>query len=383
MPVNPELVLTTLQDLIRIDSRNPASEDGAPGEWELAVHVENLLEQLGWPATLHDLGDRRANVVARRKGTGRGPALMLNVHLDTVGVAGMEDPFSGRRRDGRIWGRGAQDTKGGMAAVLGAAKALSDDSVDLKGDVVLAFVADEEHQSRGTTALLEHVRTDAAIVLEPSDLDVCTAHRGFGVFRLRTQGRKAHGGQSSLGIDANLHMGRVLVELDRLRTRWGAHHRHPVLGAATLHVPRISGGRQLFVYADECTVDLECRTVPGLSHTEVLEELEALVTTLEDRLTDFRGSVESSLWRAPYEIDPARPIVQTVLTAARAVRHEPVRTIGHPWWEDSGLLGDAGIDAVVLGPKGHGLHTDEEWVDAESVVALGEILYRSIRTYCG
>lgn len=381
--MDSEFILTTLEDLIRIDSRNPALEDGAPGEWELAVHVEGLLEELGWPATLHDLGDRRPNVVATRKGTGAGPSLMINVHLDTVGVAGMEDPFSGRRRDGRIWGRGAQDTKGGMAAVLGAAKALSEDSVDLRGDVVLAFVADEEHESRGTAALLEHVRTDAAIVLEPSELDVCTAHRGFGVFRLRTRGRTAHGGQSDVGIDANLYMGHILVELDRLRSRWAESHRHPLLGPATLHVPRISGGRQLFIYADECTVEVECRTVPGLSRSEVLGELEALVARLEDEIADFRGSVEPSLWRSPYEIDPDRPIVQAVLTAARDVRPEPVRTISHPWWEDSGLLGDAGIDAVVLGPKGHGLHTEEEWVDAQSVVDLGEILYRSIQAYCG
>jgi len=145
---------------------------------------------------------------------------MLNAHLDTVGVAGMAEPFSGERRDGRIWGRGAQDTKGGLAAVLGVAKALSDERTTLGGDLVLAFVADEEHESIGTADLLRRLRTDAAVVLEPSDLEVCVAHRGFGLFRLRTLGRTAHGGRSDLGIDANLHMGQLLAELDRLRQRW-------------------------------------------------------------------------------------------------------------------------------------------------------------------
>lgn len=383
MPIDRDFTLSTLQDLVRIDSRNPGLETGAPGERELARHVEALLGTLRWEAELHDLGNRRANVVATRKGSGNGPSLMINVHLDTVGVAGMADPFSGEYRDGRVWGRGAQDTKGGMAAVLGAARALSDDDVDLRGDLVLAFVADEEHESLGTARLVEHVRTDAAIVIEPSDLDVCVAHRGFGVFRVRTRGRTAHGGRSDIGIDANLHMGLVLVELDRLRRKWEEAPRHATLGSASLHVPLVSGGRHLFVYSDECTADVECRTVPGQSAEGVTRELQAILDSLRDRVDDFRGSVEPGLWRSPYEIDPERPIVRVVRAAADAVRGEPARIVGHPWWEDSGLLGEAGIEAVVLGPVGGGLHTEEEWVDADSVVDLAEILYASVRSYCG
>ena len=218
MPIDRTYTLTTLRDLIRIDSRNPGLEAGAPGEWELAQHVSSLLRELGWEAVLHELGNRRANVVARRAGTGSGPSLMINVHLDTVGVEGMRDPFSATCSNGRIWGRGAQDTKGGAAAALGLAKALTEAKRDLHGDLVLAFVADEEHKSIGTERLIQEVVTDAAIVLEPSDLDVCVAHRGFGIFRLRTRGRTAHGGSSDFGIDANLHMGHLLVELDQLRT---------------------------------------------------------------------------------------------------------------------------------------------------------------------
>jgi acetylornithine deacetylase len=392
-PIDPNFTLATLGDLIRIDSRNPELESDAPGEEALARHVAGVLHELGWAAEVHELAPGRANTVATRPGTGTRPSsdsdsgggasLMINVHLDTVGVAGMVDPFSGERRDGRVRGRGAQDTKGGMAAVLGLAKALADDGVDLQGDLVLAFVADEEHGSLGTADVLRRVRTDAAVVIEPTDLDVCVGHRGFAVFRITTRGRAAHGGQSELGVDANLHMGAVLTGLRRLAEVWRERHRHPLLGSAALHVPLLSGGRHLFTYADSCALELECRTVPGQSHAAILQELEALLASLRDDIEDFEGSLEPGLWRSPFEIDPARPIVRTALAAVEQVRGEPARTIVHPWWEDSGLYAEAGIDTVVLGPVGEGLHTDEEWVDGGSVVDLGRILHAIALAYCG
>ena len=383
MPIDRDFTLATLQDLVRIDSRNPDLEDGAPGEGELAEYVNALLRELGWPVELYDLGHRRANVVATRSGSRSGPSLMINVHMDTVGVEGMPDPFSGELRDGRVWGRGAQDTKGGMAAVLGMARALADEEIELDGDLVLAFVADEENESIGTADLVGRVAPDAAIVIEPSDLDVCVAHRGVAIYRLVTRGRTAHGGRPDLGVDANLHMGRLLAEVEQLGQSWRDQTDHPMLGPATLHVPLLSGGRQLFIYADECTARLECRTVPGQSETEVTRELEAVLDALRRQVTDFQGSVECVLWRSPYEIDPDRPIVRTVLEAAEEVRREPARTIAHGWWEDSALLGDAGIDTVVLGPRGDGLHEEVEWVDADSVVALAEVLYATALSYCG
>ncbi|MFW6088423.1 MAG: M20/M25/M40 family metallo-hydrolase [Gemmatimonadota bacterium] len=383
MPVDRGFVIDRLRKLISIDSRNPCLEGGAPGEWELARYVEEQLASLeGWRVDFHDLGERRANVIGVRTGTADGPSLMINVHLDTVGVAGMRDPFSGAMRDGKVFGRGAQDTKGGMAAVLGVARALAEDGATLAGDLVLAFVADEEHESIGTTDLVDRIRPDAAIVIEPSDLDVCIAHRGFGVFRLRTKGRAAHGGRSDLGVDANLHMGLVLAELDGLRAGWGSKDGHPRLGSASLHVPLLRGGRGLYAYADECVADVECRTVPGQTVDGVLGELRATLSRLAESVPDFASTVEPILWRSPYEIDPGRPIVRAALEAAERVRGEPAALIAHPWWEDSGLLGDAGIDTVIIGPRGDGLHTDEEWVDADSVVVLAEILLRTVGTYC-
>lgn len=383
MPIDREFVLRTLRELIRIDSRNPGLEAGAPGEREAAEHVRTLLQRMPWDVELHDLGDGRANVVATRRGTGGGRSLMVNVHLDTVGVEGMEDPFGAELRDGRIWGRGAQDVKGGVAAALGLARGLSEDGIALRGDLVLAFVADEEHESLGTTDLLRRVRTDAAIVLEPSELDVCVAHRGFGVFRLRTRGRSAHGGRADLGIDANAHMAAVVATLGELEHRWREEHRHPLLGSSSLHVPLIAGGRSLFVYSDSCTAHLECRTVPGQTREGVEAELRELLDALAARVPGLDAGSELVQWRQPYDIDPGREIVRTVRAATERVRGAPPRLVGHPWWEDSALLGEAGIEAVVLGPRGGGLHTEEEWVDPDSVVDLAGILHESALAFCG
>ncbi|HSR66940.1 MAG TPA: M20/M25/M40 family metallo-hydrolase [Acidobacteriota bacterium] len=383
MLIDRDFTLETLQSLVRIDSRNPGLQEGAPGEAALARFVSRRLEEMGWETESQQLGEERCNVVARRRGTADGPSLMLNVHLDTVGVEGMKDPFSGDLRGGRVWGRGAQDSKGGMAAVLGAAKAVSESGVELKGDLVLAFVADEEHESIGTERLMEEVKTDAAIVLEPTDLDVCIAHRGFALFKVGTRGRTAHGGQSDIGIDANMHMGLLLAELERLKHEWEREHRHPMLGSASLHVPLISGGKQPFIYSGHCAAQVECRTVPGQTVDGVTAELRQTLEALGKRVEGFQGSLELLQWRAPFQTDPERLIVQTVWAEAEAVRGEAPRIIAHPWWEDSGLLAAAGIETVVIGPKGEGLHSESEWVDADSVVDLARILHRSVLSYCG
>ena len=383
MSIDREFTIGALQDLVRIDSRNPDLEEGAPGEGPLARHVEAVLGRIGWACERYDAAPGRPNVVAVRRGAGGGPSLMLNVHMDTVGTAGMADPFAGELRDGRVLGRGAQDTKGGLAAVLGAAKAVADADARLRGDLVLAFVADEESLSVGSADVARRHRTDAAIVLEPSDLDVCVAHRGFGIFRIATAGRTAHGGRPDRGIDANRLMGRVLTGLDALEADWSAGPGHPLLGTSSLHVPVLRGGSQRFIYAGECVAEVECRTVPGQTEESVRAALPELRDAAAAGGGAFSATLEAALWRSPWEIDPDRPVVRTVRDATTAVRGAAPAVIGHGWWEDSALLGAAGIETVVIGPVGGGLHTADEWVDAASVVDLAEILRRSALAFCG
>ncbi|NBC26427.1 MAG: ArgE/DapE family deacylase [Bacteroidetes bacterium] len=373
----------TLQKLVQINSVNPGLDPDGPGEEEMASFICETLCDLEIPFEKDTLAQGRVNVTARIKGSGGGKSLMLNAHTDTVGVEGMEKPFSGLIEDNRLYGRGAYDMKGSIAAILGAAKALKESGIVLKGDLILSFVADEEHESIGAQALVKHMTADAAIVTEPTDLNLCLAHRGFGIFKIRTEGKTAHGGRHKHGIDANMHMGLVLAELHKLSQRLPEENTHPLCGQASLHVPLISGGRSLFVYSNSCTIHAERRTIPGETLEDVKSELQSVIDQLAGQNPQFRATLETDIWRSPYEVDSSSAIVSVTKRAASDSLGKTPEIIGHTWWEDSAIFGEAGIETVILGPAGGGIHEDVEWVELDSVHLLGEILYRTALDFCG
>ena len=234
--VDGSFVREALADLVRIDSRNPALVPGAPGEGPIAAHATRVMESLGMEVEILEPEPGRPSVIGRWRGAGGGRSLMLNGHLDTVGVDGMERPFEPWIEDGRLYGRGAYDMKGSLAACLGAVKALRDADVALAGDLVIAAVADEEVASLGTMAVIGRARTDGAIVTEPTELAVCLAHKGFAWIEVEVEGRAAHGSRPDLGVDANLAMGRVLAEIAALEKELAARPAHPRVGRPSLHV---------------------------------------------------------------------------------------------------------------------------------------------------
>ncbi|MBS1241038.1 MAG: acetylornithine deacetylase, partial [Gemmatimonadetes bacterium] len=209
MDVNRDFLVQACQDLVRINSVNPVLVPGAPGERAIAVHTAGVFRQLGLEVERHEPEPGRVSVTGRLPGSGGGRSLMLNAHYDTVGVEGMTDPFSGTVADGRLFGRGAYDMKGSLAAMMAAVESLRRAGVPLRGDLVLAAVADEEYGSLGTADLLARVRTDAAIVTEPTNCAVCLAHKGYEWIEVLTEGRAAHGSRFREGVDANIRMGRV------------------------------------------------------------------------------------------------------------------------------------------------------------------------------
>jgi len=282
--IDEQYVFRVLADLVRIDSVNPMLVPGATGERALGSYIAGELAAASLEATTWEVAPGRVNVVGVREGSGGGRSLMFNGHMDTVGVEGMEEPFGARVRDGRLYGRGAQDMKGGLAAMLGAVKALADGGARLGGDVIFAAVADEEFGSLGTEELVERYTPEAAIVAEPTDLEVCVAHKGFCVFEIETRGRAAHGARYMEGIDANI-------------------------------------------------------------------------------------SAEAE-------------IARVVTASASKELGRPPSFIGHHWWEDAALIAASGAETVIVGTKGGGIHTHEEWVDLDSVTALARILADSALTYC-
>ena len=314
---------------------------------------------------------------------------MLNGHLDTVGVEGMERPFEPWIENGRLHGRGGYDMKGSLAACMAAVKALADARVVLAGDLVIAAVADEEVASLGTTAVIGRARTDGAIVTEPTELAVCLAHKGFAWIEIEVEGRAAHGSRPDLGVDANLAMGRVLAEVAGLEKELAGRPAHSRVGRPSLHVGTLAGGTGWSTYAARAVAGVERRTIPGETAEGALAEMEARLARLHaGDLADgsgapLRATARIALARDPFEADPSGPLAVALGRAAtEALGREPER-IGVAYWMDAALLGAAGIETAVFGPAGAGAHEIEEWVDLESVARCAEALARAAILYCG
>ena len=268
------------------------------------------------------------SVTGRLKGTGGGKSLMLNAHYDTVGVDGMAEPFSGAVRNGRLYGRGSYDMKGSLAACIGAVKALVDSRQPLRGDVVVAAVADEEYGSLGTSDILTRIRTDGAIVTEPTALNACLAHKGYLWIEVVTEGRAAHGSKVEFGIDANMRMGWFLAELSRLEQELRARPAHPLVGPPSLHAALLSGGAGLSTYAPKCTLQIERRTIPGETEAQVMAEINGIVERIAAREPTFRATTRAFFVRPPFEVareaapgpDPERRVPEDPRPRARHCR---------------------------------------------------------------
>jgi acetylornithine deacetylase len=363
---------TLLQRLVQIDSVNPGLTAGAAGEGEVVAYLRDYLGQLPVEVRLLEGTRGRPTLVATLRGTGGGRSLLLNAHTDTVGVEGMEEPFSGRIANGRLYGRGSYDMKGGLAAAVEAFAAVAR-SGPLAGDLVLAAVADEEHGSLGTEELLRQVRTDAAIVTEPTALGICIAHKGFLWVEIRTEGRAAHGSRPDLGVDANLEMGRVLGRLADLEARLRNSAAHPLTGGPSLHVARMEGGTAWSTYSAECRIQVERRLQPGERAEAAFRELQEAAAPHAARLV---------LAREAFEAPTDTPFFACVREAVRKTTGVEPEIMGQTPWFDAALLADAGIETLILGHDGAGAHAAEEWADLESVEALARVLRKLAADWC-
>jgi acetylornithine deacetylase len=307
---------------------------------------------------------------------------MLNAHIDTVDVHGMAEPFSGAIRDGKLYGRGSFDMKGSLAACMAAAKAVRASGVPLRGDVLVAAVADEEYGSMGTSELLKQIHPDGAIVTEPTALETCLAHKGYLWIRVEVAGRAAHGSKFQFGIDANMKMGQFLHELAKLERDLRTRPPHRLVGPPSLHAATLHGGAGLSTYSPSCVLEIERRTIPGETEVQAVAEIQAIVDHLTAADPDFRATVKPFFVRDPFEVPDDAAIVKAVDQAATKVRGRSPAHIGDTPWMDAALLQAAGVETVVFGAAGAGAHSDVEWVDTQSVLELARILAEAATDYC-
>ena len=392
-------VVALTRELVAVDATNPSLVPGGAGERELAELVAAWLARHGFQVRLVGADPSRPSVLARRRGTGGGRTLLLAGHLDTVGGAG-DGAGAGGAADGspgdgdRIVGRGAYDMAGGLAAAMIAAAAAPE---ELPGDVVLAFAADEEFGSVGMEELLAALdaetdgladaggdgasarsgvpRPDGAIVLEPTDLEVTLAHRGFAWYRVEYEGVAAHGSQPELGVDAIDRALDGLVALRAFAAEVDARPRHPLLGAGSVRVATIEGGTDAATVADRCVLVVERRTLPG--EPDPGAELERVLDPSQP------ARVVELVARPAMEADPASPIARALLVSVEVASGASAVRRGDPWWTDAGLIAAAGIPTVLVGPIGGGAHADEEWVSTDSLERLVDVVEGAILAFCG
>jgi len=388
MPIDKQKTLKLLEDLVAIESVNPTLVPGARGEQRAAEHVREFLRANGIAADLEEAAPGRPNVVAilgSARHESAKPALMIVAHIDTVGAGDMREPFTPRVRDGKMYGRGALDIKSGVAAMCAAAVEIVREGAHLARPVMIACVVDEECNSIGTEALLRRGhRAEAAIVLEPTDLRLVVAHKGYAWFEIVTRGRAAHGSLPAEGRDAIRMMGRVLVALNELETQLASRAPHARLGNASLHASLIEGGQELSSYPVECRLQLERRMLPEETEQSAEAELREMLAGLEKpvkNVAEFRATLRTLGSRPAYEIAEDAPLVQR----ARKIIARVCGTCelsGMAAWTDTALLAAAGIPGVVFGPTGRGLHGAEEYVALDSVTHCAAALREMVAEFC-
>jgi acetylornithine deacetylase/succinyl-diaminopimelate desuccinylase-like protein len=369
-------LIDLLSRLVSIDSVNPSLVPGGAGEERIAAFIADWARDSGLEAEVLEETPGRPSVLVRARGTGGGRTLLLCGHIDTVNVEGMSEPHTPRVEGDRLYGRGAYDMKAGVAAALMACREAA--ARGLAGDVVVAAVADEEHASLGVQEALRAVSADAAVVTEPTELEVAVAHKGFIWAEIEVTGRAAHGSRPHLGVDAIVKAGPVLTALGELDRELAARE-HPLLGRGSVHASTISGGVEMSSYPAQCVIGVERRTLPGETAAGVEAELEALLDRCRAADPELEVEKRMGLVREPFEVDQEAEIVRAVKAAAGDSR--PIG--GASYWADSAFIAAAGIPTVLFGPGGEGAHAHVEWVSIDDTETVARTLVDVAAAICG
>ncbi|OKL56038.1 hypothetical protein UA08_08709 [Talaromyces atroroseus] len=387
LDVSPDDAVTLTQMLTSIDSSSPTLSQGSgAGENEIVKYLEAWNQHRGIEHHRVETVPGRPSIVGRLRGTGTGRSLMFNGHIDTVSLCSYEkDPLSGKlgEKNGRpvIFGRGSLDMKGGLAAALASISTTIADGCIPRGEIIVAAVADEEDTSQGTQDILAAGwRADAAVIPEPTNAAIVTAHKGFLWVELDILGVAAHGSLPSEGVDAILHAGSFLHALE-------VYQKQPptdqILGQASLHCGLISGGEEPSSYPTKCTITVEFRTVPSQTEESILHDLGVILEGIAREKPEFRYTQpQVTLSRPTQNLAFDHPLAQRTANIAETILGARPPIQGKAFWCDAALLDKAGIPTIVFGPAGEGLHAKEEWVEVESLKQMEAIYAKLIQEFC-
>jgi succinyl-diaminopimelate desuccinylase len=371
--INEAEVVKVCQELVRIKSVNPPGD-----ELPIAEYVASTLKKAGLEVELVNHSPTRASVLARLKSSRKIPSLLFNGHLDTVPVGNeqwIHDPFNGEVAEEKIWGRGSADMKGGLAALMVAAKTVAEAHLSLKGDFILAATASEEVDSIGaiTIAARKDIGPVQAVMIpEPSYNDVFVAEKGALWLELTTQGKTAHGSMPELGRNAVMMMVTLITEFQKLVF---PYQEHPMLGGFSQSINTIVGGVKTNVVPDHCVVTVDMRTVPSQNHQTIVRQVEALIADLNKKIPDFKASVRVVNDRIPVETSPEEPVVQGFLDIVKEVTGERPIPKGVRYYTDAvAFVPVLKTPMIICGPGDAKLaHQPNEYVEISKLVQSAKI----------
>ena len=383
MPVTPEEVIELVSAMVRIESVTPWLIPTGSGEGAVAQFIADWLKDTGAEIDIVEVEPGRPNVLARLRGTGGGPTLCLNAHSDTVGFANWPDEALEPRLDGdRLYGLGAADDKSGCAAGMLVLRALARSGTKLRGDLLVACVADEEGISIGSEHLARYGGIDAAIVIEPQPTeDLVVEHQGFGWIDVITNGVAAHGSAPQLGVDAIVHLAEVISRLHKLDREVFTASPSAMNGRTVFHTGTIGGGTDYATYPNRATLGIEIGTQPGEHLSDRVAEIEGIFADIAADEPGFSGEVAVRLDRDPFQAQGHERLQEVLAAAMERVLGHPPKVTGMNAWTDAALMQAAGIPTLLIGATGGNYHAPDEWVSVGELVKLCAILEQAVAAF--
>jgi len=383
MPVTPAEAVDLVSAMVRIESVTPWLIPTGSGEGAVAQYIADWLKDTGAEIEIVEVEPGRPNVLARLRGTGGGPTLCLNAHSDTVGFANWPDEALQPRLDGdRLYGLGAADDKSGCAAAMLVLRALARSDTKLRGDLLVACVADEEGISIGSEHLAQQGGIDAAIVIEPQPTEeLIVEHQGFGWIDVIIHGVAAHGSAPEIGVDAIVHLAEVISRLHKLDRDVFTASPSPMNGRTVFHTGTIKGGTDYATYPNQATLGIEIGTQPGEHLSDRVAEIEDMFAEIAADEPGFSGEVAVRLDRDPFLAEGHERLQEVLAAAMQRVLGHPPTVTGLNAWTDAALMQAAGIPTLLIGATGGNYHAPGEWISISELVKLCSILEQTVTSF--